>query len=289
MKRRLIALLVLAALVSGCAAGRSFRKGQEAARAGDWDTAVQHFTDGGPGEPGQRRIQDRARAGDAERRARSHHQGARARAEGSARRGADRVQEGASRWTARTASPRRARPSSSASSATASRSRARSRRSRRCGSRRARRAFRVLNPADRTPLKINFNNSSLRDILNFIGTTTGINIQLRRRLRRQGLHRQPRRRERSRMRCSRSCRRTASSTRCSTRRRSSSRRTTRPEHLKYDDLVVQVFYLSHADTQELSQVLNTMMRIQAQVAPAMLSRTRRRTRSPCARRRRSWR
>ena len=35
----------------------------------------------------------------------------------------------------------------------------------------------VLNPADRTPLKINFNNSSLRDILNFIGTTTGINIQ----------------------------------------------------------------------------------------------------------------
>ena len=35
----------------------------------------------------------------------------------------------------------------------------------------------VLNPADRTPLKLSFNNSSLRDILNFIGTTTGINIQ----------------------------------------------------------------------------------------------------------------
>ena len=49
---------------------------------------------GAPGEPGQRRIQDRARAGDAERGARSHHQGARARAEGSARRRAHRVQEG---------------------------------------------------------------------------------------------------------------------------------------------------------------------------------------------------
>ncbi len=40
-------------------------------------------------------------------------------------------------------------------------------------------------------------------------------------------------------------------------------------HLKYDDLVMQVFYLSHADTQEVSQALNTMMRIQAQVAPAI--------------------
>ena len=40
-------------------------------------------------------------------------------------------------------------------------------------------------------------------------------------------------------------------------------------HLKYDDLVMQVFYLSHADTQEVSQALNTLMRIQAQVAPAI--------------------
>ena len=45
MKRRLIALFVVAALVSGCAAGRSFRKGRDAARAGDWDAAVQHYTD----------------------------------------------------------------------------------------------------------------------------------------------------------------------------------------------------------------------------------------------------
>src|SRR5262249_42205189 len=35
----------------------------------------------------------------------------------------------------------------------------------------------VLNPADRTPLKFSFNNSSLRDILNWIGTNAGINIQ----------------------------------------------------------------------------------------------------------------
>ena len=40
-------------------------------------------------------------------------------------------------------------------------------------------------------------------------------------------------------------------------------------HLKYDDMVMQVFYLSHADAQELSQVVNTMMRLQGQTAPAI--------------------
>jgi hypothetical protein len=35
----------------------------------------------------------------------------------------------------------------------------------------------VLNPADRTPLKIGFNNAGLKDILNFISQTTGINMQ----------------------------------------------------------------------------------------------------------------
>ena len=45
VKRRLIVLLVLTALVSGCTAGRAFRKGRESARTGDWDTAVMHYTE----------------------------------------------------------------------------------------------------------------------------------------------------------------------------------------------------------------------------------------------------
>jgi type II secretory pathway component GspD/PulD (secretin) len=36
--------VVLAVMLSACAAGRAFRKGEEAARAGDWDTAVANFT-----------------------------------------------------------------------------------------------------------------------------------------------------------------------------------------------------------------------------------------------------
>ena len=44
MKNRLIVLVLLATLTAGCAAGRAFRRGQEAARGGDWDTAVTEFT-----------------------------------------------------------------------------------------------------------------------------------------------------------------------------------------------------------------------------------------------------
>ena len=44
MKHRLVAGIVLTLFVSGCAAGRAFRKGDEAARAGDWDSAVAEYT-----------------------------------------------------------------------------------------------------------------------------------------------------------------------------------------------------------------------------------------------------
>ena len=37
MRQKLITLLVLAVFVTGCAAGRAFRRGQDAARSGDWD------------------------------------------------------------------------------------------------------------------------------------------------------------------------------------------------------------------------------------------------------------
>jgi general secretion pathway protein D len=42
--QRLVIVIVLAVLTAGCAAGRAYRRGQEAARAGDWDAAVTHYT-----------------------------------------------------------------------------------------------------------------------------------------------------------------------------------------------------------------------------------------------------
>ncbi len=267
MKRRLIALLVLVALVSGCAAGRSFRKGREAARTGDWDTAVQHYTDALQASPGQRRIQDRARAGDAERRARSHHQ-ARELEQNDQLDGAlieykKAVEmDGSNRLAATRAAELeriiRDRIEKSRPRPAIERLRQQARTQ----------GVPVLNPADRTPLKINFNNSSLRDILNFIGTTTGINIQfdaayvdkaytvnldgialedaLQQILSVNGFFYK-----------------VLNPTTIVIAQDNQA------GHLKYDDLVMQVFYLSHADTQEVSQALNTMMRIQAQVAPAI--------------------
>jgi type II secretory pathway component GspD/PulD (secretin) len=40
---RIVALVVFASLVAGCAAGRAFGRGDDAARAGDWETAVDHY------------------------------------------------------------------------------------------------------------------------------------------------------------------------------------------------------------------------------------------------------
>ena len=41
---RLVATVLVAATLSGCAAGRAFRSGEESARARDWDTAVVYYT-----------------------------------------------------------------------------------------------------------------------------------------------------------------------------------------------------------------------------------------------------
>jgi type II secretory pathway component GspD/PulD (secretin) len=40
---RLTTLVVIAALVAACGAGRSYGRGEDAARVGDWDAAVEHF------------------------------------------------------------------------------------------------------------------------------------------------------------------------------------------------------------------------------------------------------
>jgi general secretion pathway protein D len=40
---RIVALIVIASLSAACAAGRAFSRGDDAARAGDWETAVDHY------------------------------------------------------------------------------------------------------------------------------------------------------------------------------------------------------------------------------------------------------
>ena len=267
VRRRLIALLVVTVLVAGCAAGRSFRKGRDAARAGDWDTAVQHFTEALQANPDsaeykielERAMQNASRdhifkARDLEAKdqldaALLEYKKA-VEMDPSNRLAATRAAE-----LERTIRDRieKSRPRPAIEKL---RQQARAQ------------GAPVLNPADRTPLKLSFNNSSVRDILNFIGTTTGINIQF------DSLYQD---------------RAYTVNLNDVTLEEALQQimsvnglfyKVLNPTtivvamdnqagHLKYDELVMQVFYLSHADTQEVSQALNQMMRIQAQVAPAI--------------------
>ncbi len=138
VKRRLIVLLVLTALVSGCTAGRAFRKGRESARTGDWDAAVVHFTEALQANPDnaeykielERATQNAAR--DHITRAREFEQ------EDQLDAALIEYKQGGRARSRRTGSRRARRQSSSGRSAIGSRSRVRVRRSRRCGSRRAR-------------------------------------------------------------------------------------------------------------------------------------------------------
>ena len=169
--KRLALLVVLSVVVSGCAASRAFRKGQDAANVGNWDAAVSFYTTAVQANPdnAEYKLQPATRPGGVG--AAASRQGARSREAGPARCGAVGIPQVARAGERPTASSEPRLPSSSAPSANGSKRRAADRASissvrrtaastrRRCSTR-----------ASREPLRLNFSTSSLRDILNFIGT-----------------------------------------------------------------------------------------------------------------------
>jgi general secretion pathway protein D len=267
VRRKFAVLLLLTVLLAGCTAGRAFRKGRDAARTGDWDTAVQFFTEALQADPDsaeykielERAMQNagrehitRARELEAKdqldaalleyKRAAEMDPTNRlavARAAELERIIRDRVEK---------SRPRPAIDSLRAQART--------------------QGAPVLNPADRTPLKFSFNNSSLRDILNFIGTTAGINIQYD-----QTYRDVPYTVTLDGVPLEEALQQILSVNGFFYKVLNPSTILIAPDtpamHLKYDDIVMQVFYLSHADATELSQVVNTMMRLQGQAVPAI--------------------
>src|SRR5688572_10004157 len=260
--------MVLTLLVSGCAAGRAFRRGQEAARLGDWDAAVTHYTRALQENPDsaqykielERAMQNAAReyitrARDAEARGdidtallayrRAVEMGA-----------SDRLAASKAVELERTIRDRleKSRPKPEIEKLRE----------------RARQTAPVLVPPTVSLPKVHFNNASLRDVLNHIAALSGINVTFDTQLFRD----QPVTVSLENVTVEEALRQILSQAGHFYKVMNPTTivvaQDTAQARQKYEELVVQTFYLSHADAQEVSQIINTVMRIpNMTVVPAL--------------------
>jgi type II secretory pathway component GspD/PulD (secretin) len=258
MRQKLIVLLVTATLAAGCAAGRAFRKGQEAARNGDWDTAVTEYTRAvqeAPDKPEYKIQLERAMQTAAQ----NHI-------------GRARELEGADQLDAALIEYKRAMDLDATNRLAAAKVAAieKTIRDRIEATRpkppidKLREQARamgqpIINLSEKLP-KLSFNNASLRGILDFIAQSAAINITyeasyadraytinledvtveqaLQQIMIANGLF-----------------------------YKVINPKTimvipdTAPNHAKYDDIVVRVFYISHGDVAEVAQIVNSMVRL----------------------------
>jgi general secretion pathway protein D len=266
VKRKLVAVLLLTVLVGGCTAGRAFRKGRDAARAGDWDAAVQYYTEALQASPDNAEFKiELERA--TQNASREHITRA-------------RDLEAKDSLDAALIEYRKAVEMDSTNRLAAARAteleriireRIEKTRPRPVIDRlrqQARSQLPVLNPADPTPLKFSFGNSSLRDILSFIGTASGINIQY------DATYRDvPYAVTLDGVPLEQALQQILSVNGFFYKVMNPSTILVAPDtpamHAKYDEQVMQVFYLSHADAQEVSQAINVALRMQGQQIPVV--------------------
>jgi len=261
LKHRLVGLIVVAALVTGCASGRAYRRGLEAARVGDWDSAVTHFTKAVQDDPEnatykislERAMQSAAR---------EHISKARELEQKDQLDGAlieykkaleldatNRLAEARAAELERTIRDRieksRPRPPIEALRQQAAQ----------------RQGQPLLNPSNHDPLRITFNNSSLRDVLTTLGELSGISVQFDR----QFFQDTPVTVRLDGVTIEQALQQVLSSNGHFYKVLNGNTiivaQDTPQAHAKYDDLVVRVFYLSHSDPTEISQIINTVMRI----------------------------
>src|SRR6185436_3964477 len=272
MKRSVLLLLLLAVLAStGCGASRAFRHGQDAVRVADWDAAVMHFTKAVQSDPDSAEYKIHLRRAQEEA-ARMHIEKARdleAKDQLDAalieyRRSLDLV--ATDRITAAKVAEleRRIRERIEATRPKPQidvlRTQAR-----------AQGAPPLLTPSSREPIRLNFGaSSSLRDILNFIGTASGINITYD-----AGYVDKPYTVNLDGVTVEEALQQVLSANQYYYKVMSQRTIIVIPDqpakHQQYDDLVIKVFYVSHADATELVQLVNTIMRIpQMPVQPTIM-------------------
>jgi type II secretory pathway component GspD/PulD (secretin) len=270
LRRRLSIVLVLAVIAAGCAAGRAYRRGQEAARNGDWDAAVTYFTQAvqeNPNRPEYKIALERANQSASQ----EHISRARQLEE------KDQLDAALIEYqkALQTDSTNRLAASKVAELEKTIRDRIEAARPKpRIETLReqARAASRpLLDPSSRDPIKVSFNNASLRDILRTLGEMAGINVTFDQQFQDRAY--------------------TVTLDGVTFEQALQQVMTANQKfykvvdpktiivvddnptkHAQYDDLVVKVFYVSHAEAQELTQLVSTIMRVpQMAVQPTVMA------------------
>ena len=268
-QRRLVIVLVLGALVSGCAAGRAYRRGQEQARLGNWDEAVRYFTQAvqeHPDKPEYKIALERAmQSASAEHISRARDLEQKDQLDLALLEYRKAVELDASNRLAAAKATELEKTIRDRIEAARPKPRMQTLREQ------VQQQRPLLDPASRDPLKVTFNNASLRDILRTIGDMSGINVTFDQQFQDRAY--------------------TVTLDGVTLEQALQQIMTANQKFYKvtdprtiiivddnptkraqYDDLVVKVFYISHAEAQELSQLISTIMRVpQMPVQPTLMA------------------
>jgi general secretion pathway protein D len=255
-----IATLVCAALLSGCAASRAFKQGQEAAQLGNWDAAVAYFTKAVQSRPDRsdykvflERAMIEASRVRLERARRFEAAGDLEAAIGEYRKVLE--YHSANREAMQKASELekivRDRLEASRPKPPIEQMRERARRQTQPP---------LLNPASREPITLRFTNASTQDILTFIGTAAGINVAFERDFRPASWSIQL-----EGVTLEEALNQVLSANQLWYKVTSERGVLVIPDNTQkrqlYEDQVIRTFFISHADPQELSQLVNQITRV----------------------------
>jgi type II secretory pathway component GspD/PulD (secretin) len=269
-KQRLLIVVLAAAFTAsaGCAAGRAFRKGEEASRAGNWDAAVTYFQEavqGNPDSPEYKIALERAMQTSAQKHISTAYQ-----------------LEQKDQLDAALLEYRKAIEMDSTNRLAVARAAELERiiRDRIEATRPKPRIDSLREQARQGPppllglrerlRNLNFNNSSVRDILSIIGTSAGIRITYD-----QAYQDKAYSIELEDVTVEEALQQIMSANQLFYKVVNSKTiivvNDRADKRQQYDDMVVRVFYVSHADAQELSQMVTTVMRVpQMPVAPVIM-------------------
>ena len=267
---RLFGLVLAAALAAGCGASRSYGRGSNAARAGDWDTAVEHYRHAVQQNPDRtdykialeraminashqhldeaRVLEARGQLDEALREYRRASQ-----FDPPNRQVASKVLE----------LERRIREAVEAARPKPSITQMRERARQASGEP-------LLNPASRQPLDLRFNNASIRDILNFISNVTGINITYDRDFQDRSYTVQL-----DGVTLEQALNQILSANQLFYK--VINERTimvipdTPPKRAQYEEQVIRTFFISHVDATELAQLINTIIRVPSMAVQPMIA------------------